>query len=146
MGTANLFSHHAADHAQAAGVTVPTATRPVSFLPAAMACLGVAYALSWLELALSVMVGAGSTSAPVAAMAASRVLLGGLYLCVALRLQWARWLTVALGLVSVIVVGPMLGAEWSAYPVAAVVTGATLVCKLAASLFLISLTASSQSK
>jgi hypothetical protein len=146
MGTANLFSHHAPDHAQAARVPGIATTRSASFLPAAMACLGVAYALSWLELALAVFSGPAATSAPLAAMVASRILLGGLYLCVALRLLWARWLTVALGLASVMVVGPMLGAEWSEFPIAAVVTGATLVCKLAASSFLISLAASSQTK
>jgi hypothetical protein len=145
MGTAKLFSHHPVD-AQGVLVSATTVTRPVSLLSAAMACLGVAYALSWLELALAVMVGGASASAPVAAMVASRVLLGGLYLCVALRLQWARWLTVALGLASAIFVGPMLGAEWSAFPLAALVTGATLVCKLGASLFLISLSMSPKSK
>jgi hypothetical protein len=144
MGTANLFSHHAEDHAEEARVSVTPRT---SILSAALACLGVAYALSWLEFALAVMVTPASASAtPVAAMIASRILIGGLYLCVAFRLQWARWLTVALGLVSVTLVGPMLGAEWTALPGAAVVTGATLVCKLAASLFLISLAVAPETK
>jgi hypothetical protein len=145
MGTANLFSsHQVAEHAQETRVSV---ARPSSIFSAAIACLGVAYALSWLEFALAVMVGTagtGSTATPIAAMVASRILIGGLYLCVALRLQWARWLTVVLGLASVILVGPMLGTEWSALPVAAAITGATLVCKLAASLFLVSLALSSR--
>jgi hypothetical protein len=75
---------------------------------------------------------------PVAALVASRALMGGLYVCVAFRLQWARWITVVLGFASVVLVAPMLGAEWRAFPAAALVTGAVLVCKLAASIFLLS--------
>jgi hypothetical protein len=142
MGAANLSSHHAAGHAQDAPVPLHA-----SLLSVALACLGVAYALSWLEFALAVIIGTGSTGAtPIAAMVASRVLMGGLYLCVAFRLVWARWLTVAIGLASVIFVGPMLGAEWNAFPGGAVITGAELVCKLAASVFLISLAVSRETK
>jgi hypothetical protein len=104
-------------------------------LSAALACLGVAYALSWAEMGLALMT---DTSEPAAAMIASHVLIGGLYVCVALRLQWARWITVVLGFASVVLVGPMLGAEWRIFPTAALVTGAVLVCKLAASIFLLS--------
>jgi hypothetical protein len=142
MGTANLFSHHAAGTTHDARVP-----RRTSVFSAALVCLGAAYALSWLEFALAVMIATGNaTATPIAAMVASRILIGGLYLCVALRLLWARWLTVTLGLAAVILVGPMLGAEWRAFPVAAVVTGATLVCKLAASLFLVSPALSHETK
>jgi hypothetical protein len=103
-------------------------------LSTAMVCLGLAYALSWAEMGLALMTGPGE---PIAALIASRGLIGGLYLCVAFRLQWARWITVVLGVASVVLVGPMLGAEWRAFPVAALVTGAVLVFKLAASIFLL---------
>ncbi|MDN7184205.1 hypothetical protein M0D69_40570 [Caballeronia sp. SEWSISQ10-4 2] len=102
---------------------------------AALICLGVAYALSWAEMGLALIAGPGE---PVAALVASRALMGGLYVCVAFRLQWARWITVVLGFASVVLVAPMLGGEWRAFPAAALVTGAVLVCKLAASIFLLS--------
>jgi hypothetical protein len=104
-------------------------------LSTALVCLGLAYALSWAETGLALMTGPGE---PIAALIASRALIGGLYLCVALRLQWARWVTVVLGFASAVLVGPMLGAEWRAIPVAALVTGIVLVFKLAASIFLLS--------
>jgi hypothetical protein len=105
-------------------------------LSAALACLGMAYALSWAEVALAQLM--THPEEPVAALVASHVLVGGLYVCVAFRLQWARWITVALGFASVVLVGPMLGAEWRVFPTAALVTGAVLVSKLAASIFLLS--------
>lgn len=128
MSTVNTFSHDATQS------SVASMSRS-SVFSAALICLGVAYALSWVEMALAMMTSpAGNT----AALITSHVLMGGLYLCVALRLQWARWLTVALGVGAVLLVGPMVGPEWRAFPLAAVVTGAMLVCKLAASLFLLS--------
>lgn len=101
----------------------------------AIACLGVAYVLSWAELGLAFMTGPNE---PLAPLIASRVLVGGLYACVAMRLQWARWTAVALGIASVAFVGPMLAAEWRMFPTAAFVTGAMLAAKLAASVLLLS--------
>ena len=101
----------------------------------AIACLGVAYVLSWAELGLAFMAGPDE---PLAPLIASRVLVGGLYACVAMRLQWARWTAVALGIASVAFVGPMLAAEWRMFPTAAFVTGTMLAAKLAASVFLLS--------
>jgi hypothetical protein len=68
----------------------------------------------------------------------SRVLVGLLYLCVASRLQWARWLTVAFGFASVALVAPTLALQWQVFPAAAVVSGVALVCRLSASIFLLS--------
>jgi hypothetical protein len=134
MDTVNSF----ADHAERTAHGMGTTPRALAF-STALACLSVAYLLSWLELALAMMVAPSDTSGPpLAAMIASRILIGGLYLCVALRLQWARWLTVAVGFASVVVVAPMLGAEWQAVRIAALVSGSALVCKLASALFLIS--------
>ncbi|WP_250474043.1 hypothetical protein [Caballeronia sp. GAFFF1] len=106
----------------------------------ALACLGAAYALSWAELGLALAMGfpGDAASHPVAASIVSRVLVGLLYLCVASRLQWARWLTVALGFVTVALVAPTLALQWHVFPAAAVVSGLTLACRLAASLFLLS--------
>ena len=112
-------------------------------LSTALVCLGLAYAFSWAEMGLALMTGPGE---PIAALIASRALIGGLYLCVAFRLQWARWITVVLGFASVVLVGPMLGAEWRAIPVAALVTGAVLVFKLAASILLLSPDASHRTR
>ncbi|WP_244849419.1 hypothetical protein [Caballeronia sp. SL2Y3] len=106
----------------------------------ALACLGAAYALSWAELGLALAMGfpGDAASHPVAASIVSRVLVGLLYLCVASRLQWARWLTVALGFVTVALVAPTLALQWHVFPAAAVVSGLTLACRFAASLFLLS--------
>jgi hypothetical protein len=106
----------------------------------ALACLGAAYALSWAEFALTLAIGlpGDASSHPVAASIVSRVLVGLLYLCVASRLQWARWLTVMLGLLSVALVAPTMGMQWHAFPAGALAGGAGLVCKLAASLYLAS--------
>jgi len=130
MNTTNTYSNEALEQAP----RVPTPWREQA-LSTAMVCLGLAYALSWAEMGLALMTGPGE---PIAALIASRALIGGLYLCVAFRLQWARWITVVLGVASVVLVGPMLGAEWRAFSVAALVTGAVLVLKLAASIFLLS--------
>jgi hypothetical protein len=129
MNTINTYSDGALQ--QAPRVPAPWRDQALSN---AMVCLGLAYALSWAEMGLALMTGPGE---PIAALIASRGLIGGLYLCVAFRLQWARWITVVLGVASVVLVGPMLGAEWRAFPVAALVTGAVLVFKLAASIFLL---------
>ncbi|MDR5735721.1 hypothetical protein QCE47_25685 [Caballeronia sp. LZ025] len=106
----------------------------------ALTCLGTAYALSWAELGLSLALGfpGDAASYPVAASIVSRVLVGLLYLCVASRLQWARWATVALGFASVGLVAPTLAMLWHVFPSAAVLSGAMLACRLAASLCLLS--------
>ncbi|OXC72332.1 hypothetical protein BSU04_42670 [Caballeronia sordidicola] len=130
MNTTNTYTIEALQHTQG----VRAAWRELA-LSTALVCLGLAYALSWAEMGLALMTGPGE---PAAALFASRALIGGLYVCVALRLQWARWMTVVLGFASVVLVGPMLGAEWRALHVAALVTGAVLVFKLAASIFLLS--------
>ncbi|WP_044042779.1 hypothetical protein [Caballeronia insecticola] len=113
---------------------------PEQRFTSALACLGAAYALSWAEFALMLAVGlpGDASSHPVAALIVSRVLIGLLYVCVASRLQWARWLTVALGFVSVALVAPTIAMQWHAFPAGALVCGAALVCKLAAALYLLS--------
>jgi len=96
-------------------------------------------ALSWAELALTLAMGfpGEAASHPIAASIVSRVLVGLLYVCVASRLQWARWMTVALGFVSVALVAPTLALQWHVFPAAAVVSGLTVACRLAASLYLL---------
>jgi hypothetical protein len=113
---------------------------PEQRFTSAIACLGAAYALSWTEFALTLAIGlpGDASSHPVAASIASRVLVGLLYICVASRLQWARWLTVALGFLSVALVAPTLSMQWHVFPAGAFVSGAALVCKFAASLYLLS--------
>jgi hypothetical protein len=138
MSTMHTFAHHTETTTQEVRDRASTPVRS-SVFNAALVCLGIAYALSWLELALAMMVVPSETgSPPLAAMVVSRLLIGGLYLCVTLRLQWARWFTVVIGFASVAVVAPMLGAEWQALHVAALVTGSALVCKLASAIFLVS--------
>ncbi|MGX7001685.1 hypothetical protein [Caballeronia sp. KNU42] len=138
MNTTNTLSNEALQQTQ--GVHAPW--REQAF-PTALVCLGLAYALSWAEMGLALMTGPGE---PIAALIASRALIGGLYVCVAFRLQWARWITVVLGLAAAVLVGPMLGAEWRAFPVAALITGVVLVFKLAASIFLLLPDASHKSR
>ncbi|KXV02784.1 hypothetical protein CR51_19765 [Caballeronia megalochromosomata] len=113
---------------------------PEQRFTSAIACLGAAYALSWAELALTLAIGlpGDASSHPLAASIASRALVGLLYVCVASRLQWARWLTVVLGFVSVALVAPTLALQWHVFPAGAFVCGAGLVCKFAASLYLLS--------
>jgi len=138
VNTTNTYSNEALQHTP--GIRGPWREHALS---AALLCLGLAYALSWAELGLTLMTGPGE---PIAALIASRALIGALYICVAFRLQWARWITFVLGVAAAILVGPMLGAEWRALPVAALVTGAVLVFKLAASIFLLSPDASHGSR
>jgi hypothetical protein len=141
MNTTNTYSNETiAQTDYARGARKPWREQALS---AALVCLGFAYALSWAEIGLALMTGPGE---PIAALIASRALIGGLYLCVAFRLQWARWITVVLGLASVVLVGPMLGAEWHVFPIAALATGAVLVFKLAASIFLLSPDASHRTR
>ncbi|GJH19237.1 hypothetical protein CBA19CS22_21865 [Caballeronia novacaledonica] len=113
---------------------------PEQRFTSAIACLGAAYALSWAEFALTLAIGlpGDASSHPLAASIASRVLVGLLYVCVASRLQWARWLAAALGFASVALVAPTLALQWHVFPAAAFVSGAGLVCKFAASLYLLS--------
>lgn len=116
------------------------AVAPEQRFTSALACLGAAYALSWAEFALTLAIGfpGDASSHPVAASIVSRVLVGLLYVCVASRLQWARWLTVVLGFLSVALVAPTIAMQWHAFPAGAFVCGAALVCKFAASLYLLS--------
>jgi hypothetical protein len=113
---------------------------PEQRFTSAIACLGAAYALSWTEFALTLAIGlpGDASSHPVAASIVSRVLVGLLYICVASRLQWARWLAVALGFLSVGLVAPTLAVQWHVFPAGAFVSGVGLVCKFAASLYLVS--------
>jgi len=130
MNTTNTYSNEALQHTR--GVRAPWREHALS---TALVCLGVAYVLSWAEMGLALMTGPGE---PIAALTASRALIGGLYICAAFRLQWARWITVVLGFASVVLVSPMLRAEWHAFPLAALVTGTVLAFKLAASICLLS--------
>jgi hypothetical protein len=134
MTTTNTYSNETAPQttSRSSDLRALWAQRGLSI---AIACLGVAYVLSWAEMGLALMVGSDE---PLAPLVASRVLVGGLYICVAMRLQWARWTAITLSLASVAFVGPMLAAEWRMFPTAAVVTGAVLVAKLSASIFLLS--------
>jgi|GEM_PF-4009653 len=116
---------------------VPLEPRSARRFSIALACLGLSYALAWLELPLGQIAPAPADSAaPAAATLAAalvaRVLLGLLYAFVALRHAWARWTTVALCLVSAAFVAPMLPLEWRAFPLGALVTGAGLAAKLLA--------------
>lgn len=142
MTTVNAFAHEAAKPADARTSVSPRRARLVhgERFGAALASLAVAYALSWAELGLVLMMGlpGDAGSHPLAAAVVSRVLVGLLYLCVASRLQWARWLTVALGFASVALVAPTLALQWQVFPAAAVVSGVALVCRLSASIFLLS--------
>jgi hypothetical protein len=134
MTTTNTYSNEAAPQSTSRSFDLH-APWTQQALSTAIACLGVAYVLSWAEMGLALMVGPDE---PLAPLVASRILVGGLYACVAMRFQWARWTAIALGVASIVIVGPMLAAEWRVLPTAAVVTGAVLVAKLAASIFLLS--------
>ncbi|MGN6669490.1 MAG: hypothetical protein ACTHKH_21345 [Trinickia sp.] len=103
----------------------------------AIACLGVSYALSWIELPLGHIApvpadGASPVSSPLAAALTARALIGLLYALVALRFAWARWLTVVLCLASAVFVAPWLPLEWRVFPLGALVTGFGLAMKLVA--------------
>jgi hypothetical protein len=139
MSTMNAGTHERA----ASGVDVPASLGRMAgtrWPSIALVSLGVAYVLSWMELGLTLSVGLPGDAAvhPLAASIVSRGLVGVLYLCVAANLQWARWLTVLLGFACVAVVAPMLAVQWQVFPAAALVSGSALVCKLSASLFLLS--------
>lgn len=107
----------------------------------ALACLGLSYALTWIELELT-QISPGpadatiAVSTPLAAALTARALMGLLYAFVALRHAWARWITVALGFASVALVTPLLPAEWNVFPLGALVTGLGLAAKLAAAILL----------
>ena len=134
MTTTNTYSNEAAPQSTSRSFDLRAPWTQQAF-STAVAFLGVAYVLSWAEMGLALMVGPDE---PLAPLIASRILVGGLYACVAMRFQWARWTAVALGIASVVLVGPMLAAEWRMFPTAAVLTGAVLVAKLAGSIFLLS--------
>ncbi len=106
----------------------------------ALACVFTGYAVAWVELplqlALSPSEATAANASPLAAAIIARVLLGVLYIFLVLRLAWARWTVVALGLLSAFFVAPMLPGEWQAFPLAALVTGLGVVCKLAAAILL----------
>jgi hypothetical protein len=104
----------------------------------ALVCLGASYALAWLEIPLAFLSSPGgerATSSLTAAITA-RLLLGLLYVFVALGQAWARWATVVLCLLSVVLVSPLLPAEWRVLPLGALVTLLGLACKLAAAVLL----------
>ncbi|WP_206957449.1 hypothetical protein [Trinickia acidisoli] len=107
----------------------------------ALACLGVSYALAWIELPLGQIAptstdGAISLSSTLAAALTARVIVGLLYAFVALRRPWARWITVVLCFASVAFVGPLLPVEWRIFPLGALVTGLGLAGKLIAAVLL----------
>lgn len=119
---------------------VPLAHAAAIRLRAALICLSVSYLLAWLELPLAYPLSPAETAAagaaPLAAAIVARLLLGALYVFVALRHAWARWITVALGFLSAFVVAPMLPDVWRTFELAAVITGAGIACKLAAAVLL----------
>ncbi|MDR5754747.1 MULTISPECIES: hypothetical protein [unclassified Caballeronia] len=146
MSTVNAYSGDTAHSLDATDALSQTRTRVrptrIERNPphaAALASLALAYALSWAELGLAATIGlpGDAGSHPFAASVVARVLVGLLYLCVAARLQWARWVTIALGFASVALVAPTLALQWETFPAAAVVSGVALVCRLSASLFLL---------
>ncbi|HEV3106679.1 MAG TPA: hypothetical protein VGZ01_13425 [Trinickia sp.] len=106
----------------------------------ALVCLVASYALAWLEIPLSFFSAAAESPPATSSLAAAiiaRVLVGVLYVFVALGRAWARWLTVALCLLSVALVTPLLALEWRVLPLGALVTALGLACKLAAAVLLI---------
>ena len=106
----------------------------------ALACLFAGYALAWTEIPLKLAISPSEATtagaSPLAAAVIARVLLGVLYMFVALHHAWARWTVVALGFLSALFVAPMLPGEWQVFPLAALVTGLGVVCKLAAAILL----------
>jgi hypothetical protein len=143
MTTLHAYESPTADEPaliEAARADAPPNTAAEERFTTALLCLGAAYALSWAEFGLALAVGfpGNLDNHPLAASVASRVLLALLYLCVASRLQWARWVTIALGLCSVAFVAPTIALQWHVFPAAAVICGASIVFKLAASMYLLS--------
>lgn len=109
----------------------------------ALICLFAGYALAWIELPLAfpaspgeIATAATAAVSPLVAAVVARILLGALYVFVALRRAWARWAVVALGFLSAVFVAPMLPGEWQVFPLAALVTGLGVVCKLMAAILL----------
>ncbi len=107
----------------------------------ALACLGVSYALAWMELPLGQLAALPTANAApgswaLAAALVARSMIGLLYAFVALRHAWARWLTVVLCFASVAFAGPMLPLEWHVFPLGAWVTGLGLAGKLIAAVLL----------
>ncbi|MGN6319819.1 hypothetical protein [Trinickia sp.] len=119
----------------------PLEPRAARRFAVALACLGISYALAWIELPLGQIApapaeSAGAVPTALAAALTARALVGLLYALVALRYAWARWVTVLLGFGSVVFVAPLLPGEWSTYPLAALVTGLGLAGKLVAAVLL----------
>jgi hypothetical protein len=107
----------------------------------ALACLGVSYALAWLELPFGQMAtapadGVSPITETLAAALTARAIIGLLYAFVALRYAWARWITVLLGFASAALVGPMLPGEWRVFALGALVTGLGLAAKVGAAVLL----------
>ena len=119
----------------------PLEARSARRFSIALACLGLSYALAWLELPLghAASPSGNSISAitePLAAALTARAIVGLLYAFVALRYAWARWTTVVLGVASAAMVGPMLPAEWGVFSLGALLTGIGLAAKLLAAVLL----------
>lgn len=120
---------------------VPLEPRAARRFSIALACLGMSYALTWIELPLGSLTpasphGATPVAATLAAALTARVLIGLLYVFVALRHTWARWITVVLCFASAVFVVPLLPAEWRVFPFGTLVTGLGLACKLLAAVLL----------
>ncbi|CAN7644419.1 hypothetical protein LJR230_004796 [Trinickia sp. LjRoot230] len=101
----------------------------------------IGYLFIWAELPFEfVLLRVGGTpSADTSSLAAAlvaRIMLGALYAFVALRYAWARWTTVALGIMSAWFVLPALPGEWQISPSASMITAAGVACRLAAALLL----------
>ena len=119
----------------------PLEARSARRFSIALACLGVSYALAWLELPLGHLAlpsadGVSAIAEPLAAALTARAIVGALYAFVALRYAWARWIAVVLGFGSAVLVGPLLPAEWSVFSLGALVTGIGLAAKLLAAVLL----------
>jgi hypothetical protein len=101
----------ASDTAPRSTVSNATMSRPkVSrrFI-AALACLGLAYALSWGELWFSMhLAGSSRGASSLLAALTSRALVGILILCVAEGSAWARAIVIALGVASAVATLPLL--------------------------------------
>lgn len=116
---------------------VPLARASARRFAIAIACLGVSYALNWIELPLGHVAlvpadSASPVSSTLAAALTARALIGLLYALVALRYGWARWLTVVLCLASALFVAPLLPLEWRVFRLGALITGFGLAMKLIA--------------
>lgn len=108
---------------------------------AALVCLFIGYLLIWAELPFEfgqfrVSETPSADTSSLAAALVARIMLGALYAFVAQRFAWARWATVALGIMPVWFVVPALPGEWQIVPSASIVTAAGVACRLAAALLL----------